>query len=185
MSQRIQKFWFKPLTRSVYSSLFIFTCILISTTCQAIEISAGLGALEEGDDRGRGAAIIAATFANNWIAKSYVWGRSYEPVTETAGILVIGKRFDLSGSKNIRPSIGFSTLAEHTAIKYEDVPDESSSYTSTNFGLMLGMNYDLMKSKTMTLSASWDSHLFAAGQGIILLVTGRKQILGLTATITL
>lgn len=185
MSQRTQKFWFKALTRSVYSSLFIFTCFFISTPCRALEISAGVGALEEGDDRGRGAAIIAATFTNNWIAKSYVWGRSYEPVTETAGILVIGKRFDLSGSKNVKPSIGFSTLAEHTAIKYEDAPDESTSYTSTNFGLMLGINYELMKTKSMTLSASWDSHLFAAGEAIILLVTGRKQILGLTATITL
>jgi len=169
-----------------FAALFLLCAPLIGELpCRAVEISAGLGALEEGDDRGRSAAIVAAAFSNNWWTKTYVWGRSYGPVTETAGIISVGKRFDLPGSKSLRSAIGFSSLAERTAIKYSDAPSESSSFTSTNFGLMLGINYEILKTKNVTITGTWDSHLFAAGEAIILLVTGRKQILGLTATITL
>lgn len=168
-------------------AVLVLVCapLLGDSTGHAVEISAGIGALEEGDDRGRGAAIIAAAFTNNWWTKGYVWGRSFGPVTETAGILSVGKRFDLAGSKSLRSAIGFSSMAEHTAVKYDDAPSESSSFTSTNFGLMLGINYDIMKTKNVTITGTWDSHLFAAGEAIILLVTGRKQILGLTASINL
>ncbi|MEI6833089.1 MAG: hypothetical protein WCL28_03775 [bacterium] len=185
MIKTLQKFFLFKTTRQIAVLFLICAPLVGETRCPAVEISAGIGALEEGDDRGRSAAILAAAFANNWWTKTYVWGRSYGPVTETAGIISVGKRFDFSGSKSLRSAIGFSSLAEHTAVKYSDSPSESSSFTSTNFGLMLGMHYDVFKTKNITITGSWDSHLFAAGEAILLLVTGRKQILGLTATITL
>ena len=157
----------------------------IQTKVLAADFSAGVGALEEGDDRGRGAAILHAGFSNNWASRLYIWGRSYGPVTETDGILTAGKRYDIFGSKNLHSMLGISVLAERTSITYKDAPSDSSTYTSTNVGLMLGLNYDLYKAKTINVSLSWDSHLFAAGQAVLLLVTGRKQIVGVTAGISL
>lgn len=178
----------RQLFRGYYLSLVLLAAALVTTALtplRAAEYSAGLGAVEEGDDRGRGTAILQAAFANNWSSKLYVWGRSYGPVTETSGIVSVGKRYDIFGSKNIHSMIAFSSLAESTSIEYKDAPSESSSYTSTNFGLMLGISYDLYKSKSLNVTASWDSHLYSAGEAVLLLVTGRKQILGLTAGITL
>ena len=72
---------------------------------------------------------------------------------------------------------------EQTSVDYHDAPSESTSFTSTNAGLMLGLSYQLYAVQSMTVTASWDAHLFPAGQGIILLVTGRKQVIGVTAGI--
>ena len=163
----------------------IALCALVAnaTTTYAFEISAGVGALEEGDDRGRGAAILAIGFANDWDSKIYAWGRSYGPVTETDGMITVAKSFGMSGSKSFRSSVGGSVLMEQTSVAYRDTPGESTSFTSTNAGLMLGLSYDLYTAKSMTVTASWDAHLFPAGQGILLLVTGRKQVIGVTAGI--
>ena len=163
----------------------IALCALFAnaTTTYALEISAGVGALEEGDDRGRGAAILAIGFANDWDSKIYAWGRSYGPVTETDGMITVAKSFGMSGSKSFRSSVGGSVLMEQTSVAYHDAPGESTSFTSTNAGLMLGLSYDLYSVKSMTVTASWDAHLFPAGQGILLLVTGRKQVIGVTAGI--
>ena len=161
----------------------IFT--VAPTRLKAADVSAGVGAVEEGDDRGRGAFIINVRFSNNWWTKTSVWGRSYGPVTETAGVLAFGKRFDLMGSKFLHSAVGVTSLAENTSIRFKDSPSDSSSYTSTNLGLMLGLSYELYHTKYATLAASWDAHLFVAGEAGLLLVTGRKQILGLTAGISL
>ena len=155
--------------------------VTLSLPANALEFSAGIGSVESGDDRGHGAAIAHLGFSNGWMGRAYLWGRTQGPVTETSGILSAAKRFDLFGSKDLRGSYGFSALAENTTIKYKDYPEDSSNHTSTNFGVMLGMHYNLLSSKAMTVTASWDSHIYAAGDAIILLVTGRKQILGLTA----
>jgi hypothetical protein len=165
--------------------MMVFVAPGAQEICNAAEIQAGIGAVEEGDDRGRGALIVSGAFTNNWWSKAYLWGRSYGPVTETSGIISVGKRFDLFGSKSLHSTVGFTSLAEHAAINYKDAPSESSAYTSTNFGLTLGVHYDIIKMKNLTITGSWDSHLFAAGEAILLLVTGRKQIVGLTAGMNL
>ena len=151
----------------------------------AFEISAGAGALEEGDDRARPAAVLHLSFANNWLSRTSIWGRSFGPVTETAGILSVAKRYDIFGSKSLGSVIGVSALAEKTSIKYHDHPEENSSYTSTNAGMMLGLHYSLFTSKTIKVAASWDAHVFPAGSAILYLVTARKQIIGLTAGVSL
>ena len=159
--------------------------ILSHTSAHGAEFSMGIGALEEGDDRGRSAGILQATFANNWSSKFYLWGRTHGPVTETDGILAAAKRYDIFGSKNLHSSVGLSILAERTAIEYKDAPAESTSFTSTNVGLMLGLTYDVLRTKSLFVTASWDSHLFAAGEAVLLLVTGRKQVISVTAGIAL
>lgn len=176
---------FQPFAKKMIRRLIFLGLLALSTKLSAAEFTAGVGALEEGDDRGRAAAVVQSVFSNNWWTKLYIWGRSYGPVSERSGIFVAGKRFDLFGSKDLRSSIGFSSLAEHTAIDYKDAPSESSSFTSTNFGVMFGVSYDVFKTKNITISTNWDSHIFAAGQAILLLVTGRKQIISITAGITL
>lgn len=150
----------------------------------AFDISAGAGALEEGDDRVRPAAIVHMSFPNNYLSRAYIWGRSFGPVTETDGILSVGKRYDIFGSKSFGSVVGVSAMVEKTSVKYDEYPQESSTYTSTNVGLLLGLHYDLIASKRLKLAASWEAHVFPAGSAIIVLVTARKQILGLTAGVT-
>jgi hypothetical protein len=180
---RTKYFW---VTQRIVTLVMVGTALIGAPgRVKAANVSAGVGAVEEGDDRGRGAFILNLHFANNWWTKTSVWGRTYGPVTETAGVLAFGKRFDLFGSKTLHSAVGATSLAENTSIKFKDSPSDSSSYTSTNLGLMLGLSFELYQSKYATLAASWDSHLFVAGEAGLLLVTGRKQILGLTAGISL
>lgn len=151
----------------------------------AVDIATGIGAVEEGDDRGQAAALLHLGLANQWYSRFYLWGRSYGPVTETNAIITAAKQTQVFGSKSLTASAGISVMANQTAITYKDYPSENSSYTNTNFGLLLGLRYDIVTTKSFNLAASWDSHIFAAGDAVILLVTGRKQILGLTAGISL
>jgi hypothetical protein len=150
----------------------------------AFEISAGGGALEEGDDRSRPAAIVHMSFPNNYISRAYMWGRTFGPVTETDGILTVAKRYDIFGAKSLGSVVGVSAMAEKTSIKYDDYPQENTSYTSTNAGLLLGLHYDLWTGRTLKVAASWEGHVFPAGGAVIFLVTARKQILGMTAGVT-
>jgi hypothetical protein len=174
------------IVKRIVTSIMIAAIFTVAPTrLKAADVSAGVGAVEEGDDRGRGAFIMNVRFSNNWWTKTSVWGRSYGPVTETAGVMAFGKRFNLMGSKFLHSAVGVTSLAEHTSIRFKDSPSDSSSYTSTNLGLMLGLSYELYHTKYATLAASWDAHLFVAGEAGLLLVTGRKQILGLTAGISL
>ena len=158
---------------------------LLPGKAQAVDIATGIGAVEEGDDRGQAAAVVHVGFQNQWYSRFYVWGRSFGPVTETNGILSVAKQTGVFGSKSMMASAGVSLMANQTDITYKGYPEESSSYTNTNIGLLLGLRYDIITAKKFSLSASWDSHIFAAGDAVILLVTGRKQILGLTAGISL
>lgn len=172
-------------TSFIAGFLSLTASILAPSKLQAIDIATGIGAIEEGDDRGRAAAVLHLGFQNQWYSRFYVWGRSYGPVTETDAILSFAKQTGVFGSKSFTASAGVSLMANQTSITYKDYPDESTSYTNTNVGLLLGLKYDIVTGKRFSLAASWDSHLFAAGDAIILLVTGRKQILGITAGITL
>jgi hypothetical protein len=168
---------------STFRILLISTASLgfIHTKSYAATITAGVGLLDEGDDHGRTAAMAHVDMANNWISRGYLWGRTYGPVTETSGILSAGKQTGIFGLKTLQAAVGASLMAEHTAIAYKGHTSENNTYTSTNVGLMLGLKYEIYSSKMITVSASWDSHLFAAGSAIILLVAGRKQIVGVSA----
>jgi hypothetical protein len=99
--------------------------------------------------------------------------------------LAFAKQTEIFGSKSLTASAGFSLMANQTSISYKDYPQENSSFTNTNIGLLLGLRYNIVATKSFSLTASWDSHLFAAGDAVLLLVTGRKQILGLTAGVAL
>ncbi len=155
--------------------------VLTPSSSLALDISTGAGILDEGDDHSRTAAILRIGTDSNWTMQNYLWGRSYGPVTETSGIVSVGKKGSIFGSKSLVATVGFSLMAENSTISYKGYPEENASYTSTNAGLLLGLNYEIFSSKLVNVSFSWDSHLFAASEAIILLVTGRKQIVGLTA----
>ncbi len=147
----------------------------------ALDLSLGAGAVENGDDRGHGVAIAHMGFANGWMSRFYFWGRTQGPVVETNSMLTAAKRFDLFSGKTLRGAVGLTIMTETTEIKYKNYPQENTSATSTNGGLYLGLAYDLFSVSSVTFSASWDAHLFPAGSAMIALVTGRKQVLGLTA----
>jgi hypothetical protein len=172
--------------RSSLSVLLLVSLSLVAGTepTSALDFSAGLGAVENGDDRGHGVAIAQLGFSNGWLGRLYYWGRTQGPVTETNNMLTAAKRFGLFGGKTLRGAVGMTVMSETTEIKFKDYPDDNTSATSTNGGVYLGLDYDLFAIKSVTISASWDAHLFPAGGAMIALVTGRKQVLGVTAGVT-
>jgi hypothetical protein len=147
----------------------------------ALDLSLGGGTVENGDDRGHGVAIAQLGFSNGWMGRTYYWGRTQGPVTETNHMLTAAKRFDLFGGKTLRGAAGLTVLSETTELKFKDYPEDNASATSTNAGVYLGLSYDLLAIKSVTINASWDAHLFPAGGAMLALVTGRKQVLGLSA----
>lgn len=169
----------------LFSMALMLTISVASPEAHALEVATGIGGVEEGDDRGQSAAILHLGLSSQWYSRFYIWGRSYGPVTETNGILAFAKQTEIFGSKSLTASAGFSLMANQTSISYKDYPQENSSFTNTNIGLLLGLRYNIVATKSFSLTASWDSHLFAAGDAVLLLVTGRKQILGLTAGVAL
>ena len=186
MQYNFFKILFRPIKTAHFRILLIaaMSLLIIPTVGRSFELSTGAGALDEGDDHTRAAAMLHVKFDNSWMARSYLWGRSYGPVTETSGIISAGKQGPIFGSKSLTAAVGLSVMAENTSISYKDNPKDDSSFTSTNLGLLLGLNYTIFSTRLIKVSASWDSHLFAASDAIIFLVTGRKQIVGLTAGVS-
>ena len=171
---------FGPICRLL---LMTFSLAYPVVPALAVDMSLGGGSVENGDDRAHGVAIAQVGFSNGWMSRLYFWGRTQGPVNETNTMLTAAKRFDLFGGKTLHGAAGLTAMTETTDIAYKDFPNENTSATSTNAGVYFGLSYDIFSIKPVTVSASWDAHLFPAGSAIIALVTGRKQVLGLTASV--
>ena len=173
------------LGRLLAATTGLVGCIISPTPARAFDLASGLGFVEEGDDRAQTVALLHMGLQNQWYSRFYLWGRSFGPVRETNGIVAIGRQASVFSSKSLFASAGLSLMANETKITFKDYPEDNSSYTNTNVGLILGLRYELFSTKRVSVAASWDSHIYAAGTAAIFLVTGRKQILGLTAGIML
>jgi hypothetical protein len=176
------------LLRSLTSRILLLLGLSLvgaSTGVSAMDFSLGAGAVESGDDRPHGIAIAGVGFANQWTVRGYLWGRTQRPVTETNTMLTVAKRHDVFSGKIIQVSTGLTVLAERTEIKFADYPEDNDESTSTNAGLQLGVSWDILASGPFKVTASWEGHLFPAGGAALLLVTGRKQVIGLTGGIAL
>lgn len=174
--------------RVFYRNLILTLSTIISLTCCllpssfAADIGTGIVAVEDGDDRMRPAAVVHVGTAAGFVGRGYVYGRDYGPVSERNYIVSLNKRFDIS-NKTWQGLLGAAVLNDNTEIKYKDYPDENTSYSSTNVGMAFGLHWSLIDSKAMQLKATWDSHVFPAGSGFILLANARKSTIGLTAAI--
>jgi len=150
----------------------------------AIELAAGLSAVEEGDDRLRPAVSLHGAINESYALRMYYYGREFGPIREDTIIISGHRRFSLFGTDFIRAQLGVALMDEITKITYrkpEDKPRNEEEH-NTNLGGALGISISVPPSMAPFYAhLSWDSHIFPAGLGGILLSTGRKQTISIVA----
>ena len=138
--------------------------------------------VEQGDDHQRPAASLHIGVNDFYQGRVHLWGRDFGPVKERTYILTGSRRFGLFRSNTFTGNVGFALMDECTTIDFEGVDDDHDEFDKTehnyNFGATFGISATLYDADPLYMSASWDSHVFPAGQGFLVLVTARKQVLG-------
>jgi hypothetical protein len=157
---------------------------LISEQAQAFEVAGGLAAVEEGDDRLRPAFALHAALDDFYAARMYYYGREFGPIREDTLILSAHRRFSLFRTNIIKAQMGIALMDEITKVSYSGSADKDKNEEehNTNIGGAAGISIALPANLAPFYAQfSWDSHVFPAGLGGILLSTGRKQTLSLVA----
>jgi len=168
----------------LYVALASPACFVVGPTSHAAEIAAGLSAVEEGDDRLRPAISLHGAINDSYALRMYYYGREFGPIREDTIIISGHRRFSLFGKDFIRAQLGVALMDEITKISYSRAEDKSSNEEehNTNIGGALGISIAVPKTLAPFYAhLSWDSHIFPAGIGGILLSTGRKQTISLVA----
>ena len=147
----------------------------------AQQFAAGIGAVEQGDDRFRPAANIHVGFMESWYSQLHLWGRDFGPVKERSYLLGVYRRIGLHALEELQAIAGIAALLEETSLEYNNSEDEDRSDSRTNFGAAFGLLYDLPFDGPLYVNFAWQSHIFPAGfLGGLFLASGRKQTLSLT-----
>lgn len=157
---------------------------LISEQGHAFEVAAGLAAVEEGDDRLRPAFALHAALNDFYAARMYYYGREFGPISEETVIISAHRRFSLFHTNIIKAQMGVVLMDEVTKVSYSASADKDNNEEehNANLGGAAGISIALPENlRPFYAHFSWDSHVFPAGLGGILLSTGRKQTLSLVA----
>jgi hypothetical protein len=168
----------------LYVALASPACIAFASASFAVEVAAGLSAVEEGDDRLRPAVSLHGAINESYALRMYYYGREFGPVREDTVIISGHRRFSLFGKDFIRAQLGVAMMDEITKISYSKAEDKSRNEEehSTNIGGAVGISISTPPSfGPLYAHLSWDSHIFPAGVGGILLSTGRKQTISIVA----
>lgn len=158
-------------------ALALATLLLTPTAAQAFEVAAGFGAVEEGDDRIRPGLGLHMGFSDALAGRVHYYGREFGPVREETYIVSFMRRWALFKSNTVTAGFGGAVMDERTTLTFEgDDETASDSEDNYNLGAVLGISWSLPKDTSpLYASVSWDSHVFPAGMGGLLLSTGRKQ----------
>jgi hypothetical protein len=146
-----------------------------------IELSGGLSAAEEGDDRYRPALEIGLSPTPAWDFRGFYYGRSFGPITESTGIVAANKRFNPFNSTMLAAEIGLAILNESTAVVYKAPEDSPMNISESrwNVGVFTGLYLTFFSAGPLFANASWESAIVPAGvSGGIFLANGRKQFFG-------
>ena len=146
------------------------------------EIHARLGAIEETDDVLKPAVGAEFVVRDQFGLNLMYWGRSFGPVSETRYLISGYYSFvPIKPAKILRASVGLSILNEKTALEYGSSNIQyDRTDTEWNAGAFFGLDVSLYSDEDAKLKIFWESSVFPAGQAIILLVTGRKQTIGMS-----
>lgn len=161
---------------------------LISVPAKSSELAAGMAAVEEGDDRLRPAVTLHGAINELYAFRLYYYGREFGPVREDTIIISGHRRFALFNTDIIKAQIGVVLMDEATKISYDKSADKENNEEehNGNLGAAAGISISLpAMMRPVYAHFSWDSHVFPAGLGGILLSTGRKQTLSLVAGMVL
>ncbi len=168
----------------LYVALASPACLVVPGVGHAVELGVGLSAVEEGDDRLRPAVSLHGAINESYAFRTYYYGREFGPVREDTILISGHRRFSLFGKEYIKAQLGVALMDEITKISYSKAEDKSRNEEehNTNIGGAVGISIALPASLApLYAHLSWDSHLFPAGVGGILLSTGRKQTISIVA----
>ncbi len=163
---------------------FILTFLLILPAGQKAladqDVAIGLAAVEEGDDRQRPALQIYSTLGKDGYVTGTYYGRTFAQVEEKTYLVNLGVRSSIFNSNNFFACLGGAALLENTAVKPFGAEQRKQEDNAYNFGVTFAVQYEQAWNKFF-LRGAWESSLFLAGEAGILLATGRKQALAVTA----
>lgn len=165
---------------------FSLSSTLYSTAGHSFELSTKLSGVEETDDVLKPSVGIELKLGSSFGAGYSYWGRSFGPVTESRALYSAYYIFKPFSTKIVSAAVGGSVLNEITELSYQpgyeayNVKDEEF-----NAGMFAGIFFRIAEGKTFYFDAHWESSIFPAGTSGILLVTGRKQVLGLNLGVKL
>ena len=102
----------------------ILMLLIRARPAPALELAAGGGLVEQGDDVVRPAAKIHLGFTDHVFMEAVVFGRTFGPVTERSTLLGLAGRAALFGGTGLLGRFGLTVLDEYTAIERTD-PDRA------------------------------------------------------------
>ena len=138
--------------------------------------------MEESDDRLR-PGISASLGLSSVEASLYHYSRKFGPVDESTFLLALAHRFPLPVSANLTAAVGVAGLRESTTIEFSAKDaDHNVDEDRDNLGGFLSLKYARQIYESWYWQFAWEAALFPAGvSGGILLATGRKQLMTLSA----
>lgn len=151
------------------------------TKAYSAELSVGMSAMEEGDDRQRLGTSFSLELSNSYYSKIFYFQRNFGPVSEKLGLISISKKFKLFNSRYLSAGVGANVLVEDQSITYTKAVDQAYNLSETqyNLGAFTGIYFKHAITSKYSYGVSWESALYPAGLGGILLSTARKQFISL------
>ena len=145
-----------------------------------------LSGIEETDDTLKPAIGIELATDGGFSSAFTYWGRNFGPVVEKRYLLSFFNKFSPFKSKRLLASLGGAVLHEITTISYDEpYTFYAAEDIEWNLGLQFGIYFKIIESKSFVFESHWESAVFPAGYSSILLVTGRKQTLGLSLGVSI
>lgn len=171
------KFKFKLMLILVLGLSVFFT----GEPAEALELNSRLSGVEETDDILKPSVGFEVSAKSGLSSALTYWGRDFGPVSERRYLLTVFYKFQPLKSKLIRASLGGSVLNEITSINYDSPYDHLSvEDVEYNLGGLFGVYFRFFEGASYLFEGHWESSIFPAGQAGMLLVTGRKQTIGLS-----
>ncbi len=163
-----------------WSLLPVLLCslALISSRSFALEISGGISAAEEGDDRYRPALSVGVSPTPLWQMRGFYFGRSYGPVDEGTALVSVARKAAFFRSPYFSAAMGLAVLNESTTITYASDQDAAQNLAESrwNAGIFTGIYATLGSKGPLFVSTAWEAAIFPAGlSGGLFLANGRKQ----------
>ncbi len=175
------------LKRTLALLLLVFTPFAQARD-EGLEIQFGMAALEEGDDRYRAGGLLHVAW-NPYAARYYFFEYDFGPVANGLHLLELTRSFVLPGFQALFGRVGVAAALDHTRIHYDSSSDADFNRNEYewNGGLVFGVYWSPdTRGGPLRFQFAWDSAVFPAGvNGGILLATGRKHTLSLSAGMSL
>jgi hypothetical protein len=103
---------------------------------QNFDVSAGIGAVDEGDDRLRPAVSLRLGYDDEYLGRLFYYGASYGPVEQHIFNLAAAYQFGFFQLKTVKTAMGLVILREQTVLSYQKEEDKAFAQNDEryNFG---------------------------------------------------